>query len=160
MLANLARGVIYQCSAIKVPIIDVKAFLTESPASKTDCKQVAQSLHKYGCLVIKDPRVNQAENDKFLNMIEKYFQNRSKDYYANKSVSDIHPEYDYQVGATPEYKERAKDHGKSFDAYKKEYKPFTPSPPPYDAKWRYFWDISSDDKIKKRYDNVVPKDIP
>ena len=38
--------------------------------------------------------------------------------------------------------------------------PTTPTPAPYDAKWRYFWDISTDDSIKKRYPNVVPDDFP
>lgn len=36
----------------------------------------------------------------------------------------------------------------------------TPTPPPYDAKWRYFWDISTDDNIKKRYPNQAPEDFP
>jgi isopenicillin N synthase-like dioxygenase len=101
MLKKLSQSVIYQCASIKVPIIDVKAFLTESPSAKSDCKQVAEALHKYGCLVIKDPRVNQAQNDKFLDTLEKYFSTRSKDYYANKPTKDIYPNYDYQVGATP-----------------------------------------------------------
>jgi isopenicillin N synthase-like dioxygenase len=101
MLKKLSQSVICQCASIKVPIIDVKAFLTESPSAKSDCKQVAEALHKYGCLVIKDPRVNQAQNDKFLDTLEKYFSTRSKDYYANKPTKDIYPNYDYQVGATP-----------------------------------------------------------
>lgn len=117
MLTNLSKNILFKCASIKVPIIDVKAFLTESPSAKSDCKQVAEALHKYGCLVIKDPRVNQAQNDKFLDTLEKYFHTRSLDYYAQKPTKDIYPNYDFQVGATPEYKERAKDHGKSFDAF-------------------------------------------
>jgi hypothetical protein len=69
MLLNLSRNIVFRCASIKVPIIDVKAFLTESPSAKSDCKQVAEALHKYGCLVIKDPRVNQAQNDKFLDTL-------------------------------------------------------------------------------------------
>ena len=49
-------------SNLKVPIVDVKPFLSDAPSSKTDCKQVAEALHKYGCLVIKDPRVDQSHN--------------------------------------------------------------------------------------------------
>ena len=104
MLLNLSKNIVFKCASIKVPIIDVNAFLTESPSAKSDCKQVAEALHKYGCLVIKDPRVNQAQNDKFLDTLEKYFETRSKDYYANKPTKDIYPDYDFQVGATPEYK--------------------------------------------------------
>lgn len=33
-------------------------------------------------------------------------------------------------------------------------------PPPFDAKWRYFWDISTSDKIKPLYPNPAPKDFP
>ncbi len=60
MLTKLGLRFVFNCASIKVPIIDVKSFLTESPSSKSDCKQVAEALHKYGCLIIKDPRVNQA----------------------------------------------------------------------------------------------------
>jgi isopenicillin N synthase-like dioxygenase len=102
-----------------VPIIDVKPFLTEAPFNKSDCKQVADALHKYGCVVIKDPRVNQDENDRFLDVFEKYFSKRSKEYYEQKTANDIYPEYDYQVGATPEYKEKARDHGANFQKYSK-----------------------------------------
>ncbi len=91
MLTNLSKTLLFRCGAIKVPIIDVKSFLTESPSAKSDCKQVAEALHKYGCLVIKDPRVNQAQNDKFLNLLENFFNTRSKDYYANKPTKDIYP---------------------------------------------------------------------
>lgn len=78
MLTALAKNVIFSCASIKVPVIDVQSFLTESPKAKSDCKQVAEALHKYGCLVIKDPRVNQDQNDKFLDTLEKYFSTRSK----------------------------------------------------------------------------------
>lgn len=119
MLTNLTKSLLFRCGAIKVPVIDVKAFLTESPSAKSDCKQVAEALHKYGCLIIKDPRVNQAQNDKFLDTLQKYFETRSKSFYANQPTKDIYPEYHYQIGATPEYKEKAKDHGKSFSSYTK-----------------------------------------
>ena len=69
MLTNLTKNLLYKCSSIKVPVIDISAFLTESPSAKTDCKQVAEALAKYGCLIIKDPRVNQAQNDKFLDTL-------------------------------------------------------------------------------------------
>ena len=101
MLTNIAKNVMFSCASIKVPVIDVQAFLTEGPSAKSDSKQVAEALHKYGCLVIKDPRVNQAQNDKFLDTLEKYFNTRSKQYYEKKTAKDIYANYDYQVGATP-----------------------------------------------------------
>jgi hypothetical protein len=87
-------------SSLKVPIVDVKNFLTQTDYIK-DCKNVAESLHKYGCLIIKDPRVDAHQNNKFLDQMEKYFHKRAQAYYQNKSVSDVFPEYDFQVGATP-----------------------------------------------------------
>jgi isopenicillin N synthase-like dioxygenase len=158
-LSSLSKNVAFSCASIKVPVVDVKPFLMEAP-SQAECKQVAEALHKYGCLIIKDPRVNQAENDRFLDLMEKYFNKRAQEYYQKQNAPDIHPEWSYQVGATPEFKEKAKDHSGHFGEYTAENKPITPNPVPYDAKWRYFWDISTDDSIKKRYPNVVPEDFP
>lgn len=44
--------------SVNVPIVDVSNFLTESGNYTKDCSAVAESLHKYGVLIIKDPRVN------------------------------------------------------------------------------------------------------
>ncbi len=93
----------YFSSALSVPIVDIKNFLTESGNYTQDCKEVAQALHKYGCLIIKDPRVNVEQNNRFLDLMETFFQKRATEYYAKRPVPDIYPEYDYQVGATPEF---------------------------------------------------------
>jgi len=47
----------------------------------------------------------------------------------------------YQTGATPERIEKARAHFNVVAGYSEENKPFTPSPPPSDMKWRYFWRI-------------------
>jgi hypothetical protein len=41
-------------------------------------------------------------NNKFLDQMEHFFEKRSADYYAKRPVPDIFPEFDFQVGATPE----------------------------------------------------------
>lgn len=92
--------------------------------------------------------------------MEKFFHSRSKDLYSNQPIRNIYPEYDYQVGATPEFTEKAKDHGLNLKNLSEENWPVTPSPPGFDAKWRYFWDISTDDSIPKRYPNQAPEDFP
>ena len=51
-------------------------------------------------MIIKDPRVNQKDNDVFLDQMEKFYDSRSKLYYSGKHV-DIFPDTHYQVGATP-----------------------------------------------------------
>lgn len=101
MLAKAFKNIVFKFSALKVPIVDVEPFLKGKGNCEQDCKTVAEALHKYGCLIIKDPRVNQKENAEFLDMMEKYFAKRSVDLYQGRQVADIYPNYDFQVGATP-----------------------------------------------------------
>jgi hypothetical protein len=140
-MLRVSRVVRFFSSGLSVPIVDVKSFLTESGNYTQDCKAVAESLHNYGCLIIKDPRVNVDQNNKFLDMMEKFFQKRSLDLYAGRPVADIFPEFNFQVGATPEFAERARDLHDITAAYVNGNKAQTPSPPPHDAKWRYFYNI-------------------
>jgi hypothetical protein len=63
------KGIKFFHSNISVPVVDIKSFLTGSPNYNQDCKTVAESLQKYGCLVIKDPRVEPQLNNKFLNVM-------------------------------------------------------------------------------------------
>ncbi len=103
MLLRAFKNVGFKFSALKVPIVDVEPFMKGQGNCEQDCKIVADALHKYGCLVIKDPRVNQKENAEFLDMMEKYFVKRAADLYQGRVVADIYPNYDFQVGATPEF---------------------------------------------------------
>jgi len=148
----------FATSKLSVPIIDVTNFLSGSGNYVQDCHHVSEALQKYGCLIIKDPRVNAQQNNNFLDMMEKFFDRRSKNFYANQPVSDIFPEENFQVGATPEFAERAKDHKETTNTYTTENKAETPSPPPHDAKWRYFWNIG--DVMEDIAQNKVPKDFP
>ena len=77
MLAKAFKNIAFRFSSLKVPIVDVEPFLRGQGNCEKDCQTVAESLHKYGCLIIKDPRVNQQENSEFLDMMEKYFADRS-----------------------------------------------------------------------------------
>ena len=73
--------------------------------------------------------------------MEQFFHKRSLDFYAGKPVADIFPEVHYQVGATPEYTEKARDHYNTVNGLTGDNKANTPYPPPFDAKWRYFWNM-------------------
>jgi len=145
-------------SKITVPIVDVKNFLTESGNYAQDCKAVAESLHQYGCLIIKDPRVNAAQNKSFLDLMEQFFQKRSVEFYAGRPVPDIFPEHNFQVGATPEFAEKARDLKEVTSVYVNGNKADTPSPPPHDAKWRYFYNIG--DVMEDIAQNKLPNDFP
>ena len=65
-------------SALSVPIVDVNNFLSGTGNYDKECKKVAEALEKYGCLIIKDPRVNAEQNNKFLDQMEHFFLKRSK----------------------------------------------------------------------------------
>lgn len=150
-------------SQSKVPIIDVGNFLQnpDSSSNLSACKEIASSFHKYGALIIKDPRVKKEYNEEFLDMMEKYFYSRAQKYYKGQPVEDIFPQYGYQTGATPEYKELAKPHPKVIQSTKHEHKPDTPETPPYDAKWRYFWRIGERPAGDRTLDppKYIPKDV-
>ena len=60
----------------------------------TACSAIAEALHKYGCLVVKDPRVEASANETFLDMMERYFEH-------SDGKTDARPHLHYQVGVTP-----------------------------------------------------------
>jgi len=62
-------------SFAEVPIIDVRAFLEkDQEAMDHQCKLVARSLHEFGILIWRDPRVNEQDNEDYIDMMEEYFQ--------------------------------------------------------------------------------------
>lgn len=56
-----------------MPVIDVKKFLEREAGWEEECKKVADSLHKYGILIFKDPRANEQENEDYIDLMEQYF---------------------------------------------------------------------------------------
>eukprot|EP00948_MAST-09A_sp_MAST-9A-sp1_P000039 g39.t1 len=103
------------------------------PDAKVQCQNIAKCLHLYGCLVVKDSRVNEADNNAFLDMMEKYFEQDD----AQKQ-KDVRPEVHYQVGATPERVEQARNHCAKIADMPPTDRPITPCPPEKDVKWRFF----------------------
>jgi len=75
-----------------------------------ECTKVAESLHKYGILIFKDPRAKEQENEDYIDLMESYFDSRSKAFYSGKPLEDAKPQYHYQTGVTPEKIEKARDH--------------------------------------------------
>ena len=78
--------------------------------------KVAQCLHKFGLLVVKDPRVSENANDDYIDLMETYYEKTGKQYYAGEKINDFHPEMDYMVGTTPEGIEHARNHSATFEA--------------------------------------------
>lgn len=94
-------------------------------------------------LVCDSKRASEQHNDTFLNMMERYFE--STDF-----VKDARPEFHYQVGVTPELKERPRDHCGRAQQLAKEHAPVTLCPPELDKKSRFFWRVGDRPKVRMR----------
>jgi hypothetical protein len=56
-----------------------------------NCKRVSESFHRFGAIAIKDPRVSFEKNEKFLDLMETYFEDRSEKIANNQKIDDIFP---------------------------------------------------------------------
>jgi hypothetical protein len=52
------------------PVIDLQKFFEKSEGWQKECDKVAASLHKFGILIVRDPRVNQQMNEDYIDMVE------------------------------------------------------------------------------------------
>jgi isopenicillin N synthase-like dioxygenase len=100
-------------------------------------------------------RVKEQYNDEFIDLIEDYF-NQPEDALQ----PDVHPELMYQVGATPSFTEKAREHCSRVAQYTGDDKPLTVCPPEADPKWRFFWRIGERPN-STQYENLnAPQVIP
>lgn len=111
----------------------------EDPLVAKLCEEVSRSLRETGALLVKDPRCSAADNDRFLDMMETYFQ-QSHDFKLLQERPNLH----YQVGVTPEGVEVPRSLVDEELQHKirmmpKEIQPATPVGP--DPKWRYMWRV-------------------
>ena len=79
-----------------VPVIDMAPFIHDpsSKASQAECAKCAESLKRFGVVVLRDPRVTEAHNNSFLDTMEAYFNQPHE-----LKIADTRPELHYQVGA-------------------------------------------------------------
>lgn len=141
------------------PVVDLKAFLADPSKATDECKLVAKCFHETGLLVVRDPRVDMKDNDAFIDNMEKYYELEEK-----IKMKDVRKQYHYQIGATPEGIEKARDHCSRAKALKGDDAPVTICPPGKDPKWRYFWRIGPRPKEtafkQLNIGNVIPEAIP
>ena len=54
-----------ESDTLDLPVIDLSLFLTSqtSPESVGECRKVAQALHDFGLLCVRDPRASAKDND-------------------------------------------------------------------------------------------------
>jgi isopenicillin N synthase-like dioxygenase len=150
--------------------IDLQRFMTKAPGWEEDCKQLTENFVNYGVCLVKNPNVREEHNEKFIDMMAKYFESRAERFYkGDKLEGEVFPEKAYQFGATPELIEKARCHEKLVNSLTPENKPRSPIIPIKDHKWRFFWNISGS-KERKDYTvkedfvtgtgQVIPKDFP
>lgn len=126
------------------------------------CRGVSRILRETGALLVKDPRCTVEDNDRFLDMMEKYFHCPSH----FKRLQE-RPHLHYQVGVTPEGVEIPRSlvdeemQGK-FRAMPKESQPSIPMGP--DPKWRYMWRVGprpSNTRFQElNSEPVIPEGFP
>eukprot|EP01117_Protostelium_nocturnum_P005102 TRINITY_DN1851_c0_g1_i1.p1 TRINITY_DN1851_c0_g1~~TRINITY_DN1851_c0_g1_i1.p1 ORF type:complete len:347 (-),score=141.26 TRINITY_DN1851_c0_g1_i1:69-1109(-) len=139
--------------------VDLSAYLADPKSEQAiqDCKRVAEILKQTSCLVLKDPRVSESENSKFIDMMEKYYE-----LPLEEKMKDVRAELSYQVGATPEFTEVPRDHAEKIAKLKD---PHDAQPPKgADPKWRFFWRIGERPNSTKFQEQnaepVIPASFP
>lgn len=85
-------------------------YLNKEQGWEDECAKVAESFHKFGILRFHDPRVNMEANEKYVDLVERYFDTVSKQYYAGQELKDCRPDLHFQTGVTPESQEKARNH--------------------------------------------------
>jgi isopenicillin N synthase-like dioxygenase len=145
---------------LDLPIVSLEALVNRvnnPEAFDTECSLAADALRDFGCVAVRDARVNIEDNETFLSMMEKYFE-------MSDGKRDARPELHYQVGVTPSNVEKARDHCHRLGMYGPDDQPLSPCPPEYDPKWRFFWRIgpkpNSTHFPDLNADPVVPPEFP
>ncbi len=59
------------------------------------CQLVARSLHDFGILIWKDPRIVEKDNEDYLDMMEEYFEFQSRRHYKGEQLVDCKPEHNF-----------------------------------------------------------------
>jgi len=140
-------------------VIDASNFLKDKHSSESlaDCKALAKTLKETSCLIIKDPRVTEEDNNRFLDMMERYYE-----LPHETKMKDVHPELSFQLGATPEFTEVPRDHVEKIRSLDRDNSAHIPEGA--DPKWRYFWRIGERPKetkfVEQNGAQVVPENFP
>ncbi|XP_059651822.1 uncharacterized protein LOC132299310 [Cornus florida] len=160
-------------SLMELPVVDLAQYLEISaqfsgdvpnldPELKRLCCEVSRTLRETGVLVVKDPRCSAQDNDRFIDMMENYFE-RPDQFKRLQERPHLH----YQVGVTPEGVEVPRslvdeEMQEKLRAMPKEVQPSTPVGP--DPKWRYMWRVGprpSNTRFKElNSELVVPEGFP
>ncbi|VVA20408.1 PREDICTED: Clavaminate synthase [Prunus dulcis] len=147
---------------MELTVVDLSLYLGSKGEVKELCGEVSRSLRETGALLVKDPRCTAEDNDRFLDMMERYF-DRPPDFKRLQERPQLH----YQVGVTPEGVEvpRSLVDEEMQEKLKEMPKEFQPSiPKGADRKWRYMWRVGprpSETRFQElNAEPVVPEGFP
>lgn len=159
---------------MEIPVIDLAPYLELSEnlnyADKNEldlslkdlCSEVSRTLRDTGALLVKDPRCTAEDNDRFLDMMEMYFE-MSDEFKRRQERSHLH----YQVGVTPEGVEVPRslvdeEMQEKLKTMPEEFQPSIPTGP--DPKWRYMWRVGSRPSVTRfkelNSEPVIPDGFP
>lgn len=69
-----------------IPVVDLSEWVGEGATGDADsCRKLADALHRFGIVLVRDPRVSEVDNDLFLDQMETY-------YAQSDGVKDARPE--------------------------------------------------------------------
>lgn len=109
----------------EIPVIEVADFMANNENADAECKKVVESLHRFGVLIIKDPRVSVVNNNEFLDLMERYFSTTGEKLYAGEKLEDERVEIHHQRGVTPPFAEKAMNHCSKFADVEEKNKPLS-----------------------------------
>jgi len=126
---------------VSAAVVSLAAFLADptSADAKEACDALAKSLLDTGIVLLKDPRVSDADSAAFLDMMEDYF-----DQPTEAKMADVRKELHHQVGATPSMIELPLCKADETCQERIRKLPKKDQPLPIvgpDPKWRFFWRI-------------------
>ena len=78
-----------------LPVLDLGPFITGQGSADDIASlgcQVADCLHRTSCLVVRDPRVAISDSNRFLDLVERYF-----DQSHEAKLADARPHLHFQV---------------------------------------------------------------
>ncbi|KAL8262443.1 hypothetical protein R6Q59_023792 [Mikania micrantha] len=158
---------------MELPVIDLQPYLDAvsgnnsgdvplNPRLKMICSEVSRTLIETGALLVKDPRCSAQDNDRFIDMMERYFE-QPAEFKRLQERPSLH----YQVGVTPEGVEVPRslvdeEMQMKLKSLPKECQPLTPTGP--DPKWRYMWRVGPRPLTTKfqelNSEPVIPEGFP
>ncbi|KAF8585134.1 Clavaminate synthase-like protein [Ramaria rubella] len=147
-----------------LPIVDLDIFLSSQSTDEQvsrECKRAADALITFGALILRDSRVEEEDNVKFLDLFEDYF---SQPEALLKR--DERPELAYQIGVTLENTEKpvCAVHEPCLDVIQRlepSERPLDISAHNPDPKCRFFWRMSSPPPYETAFPRInAPNIIP